>query len=667
MELSVLKGIGKARLAVLQAAGITTMKELLMVLPIDYRDTTTQQDVASLRAGQHACIEVLVDSVPRLQYVKKLSIVRIKVSDQTGSILLVWFNQPWMAKQIKKNDTLLLYGKVQQYRGALCILNAEKITEKAILPRYPAIANFPQKTFAGLMHQAADEIDILFDESLPEKIRTEYNLCGKKEAIREAHFPTSAHRLATAQRRIGFENLLLYQIAVRMLSEERKTGIKVAIPNEMQSAFLRALPFTLTEAQTEVLRDIEHDLASGQAMNRLVQGDVGSGKTVVAFAAANYIVKAGMQCALMAPTEVLARQHLLSAERILAPLGIRCGLLMGGMRSKERKEALAAIASGEWQLIIGTHALISESVQYQNLGLVITDEQHRFGVRQRKLLSDKGTSDASPHVLVMSATPIPRTLALILYGDLDVSVINALPPGRTPVQTRIVPEGKRNELYQYMVAAVKRGEQTYYVCPLVEESEATEAKSAMDMYRDLSSGALKGLRLGLTYGAQPQEEKEKTLRLFSQGEIDILVATTVIEVGIDVPNATIMVIENADRFGLSQLHQLRGRVGRGKKESWCFLLGEANERLKTLCETNDGFIIAQKDLDLRGPGEFLGTRQHGRIAPESYGVHDLLLIEETKNCAQRLMTDPILGKERGALQREALVRYQKALQNAAMN
>ena len=378
--------------------------------------------------------------------------------------------------------------------------------------------------------------------------------------------------------------------------------------------------------------------------------------------------QAGYQCALMAPTEILARQHLESARKILEPLGISCGLLLGGMKAKERREALESIASGQWQAVIGTHALISEGVEYKNLGLVVTDEQHRFGVRQRRLLSKKAAeNEAAPNELVMSATPIPRTLALVLYGDLDLSVVDELPPGRTPVKTRLVPEEKRDGLYDFIRREAAQGRQTYIVCPLVEESEQIDARSAQETYAELCTGPLSDLRLGLTFGEQDAAEKDETIRRFAQGELDVLVSTTVIEVGVNVPNATVMVIENADRFGLSQLHQLRGRVGRGAEESWCFLMAAPNERLKTLCETGDGFRIAQKDLELRGPGDFLGTRQHGdTLIPGMALGADVQMLEETSNCLKWLRS-PGYEEEWEQVKQSAQAAFSQVMDEIAMN
>lgn len=667
MDLSELKGVGRTRRQSLRNAGIDSIKDLLDFLPVSYRDTSSSVSVKDLVEGREACIEGWIKTAPQLRYLKGLSIVQAQYTDGDDSLRLTWFNQPWMARQYRKDEAVILYGRVQNYGGTLCMLNPQKVEAKQLTPRYATIEGIPGKVFANLVAQVLDQIEDCFPETLPSSVLEKYGLCAKRDAILQAHCPADRATLAMAQRRIGFENLMLYQLAVRLMRKSDVPGRTLNATLKDLDAFRAAMPFALTRAQNKTLTEILRDLTGGRSMNRLLQGDVGSGKTAVAFGAVYLAFLNGMQCAMMAPTEILARQHLATAEKLLTPMGIRCGLILGGMRVKERREALSKAESGEWHLVIGTHALISESVTFHNLGLVITDEQHRFGVRQRKTLGDKAEGDMQPHVLVMSATPIPRTLALILYGDLDVSTIDTMPPGRTPVQTRIVPESKRDQLYHFIREAAMRGEQTFLVCPLVEESDVSEGKNAIDMYEGLRTGALKDLRLGLTYGSQMRNEKEETIARFSRGETDVLVSTTVIEVGVDVPGATIMVIEDANRFGLSQLHQLRGRVGRSSKASWCFLLGEPNERLTTLCATNDGFVIAQKDLDLRGPGEFLGTRQHGRIAPEAYGVTDIMLIEETRACVDNIVALPSESAERRQLEQAALDKYRAALENAAMN
>lgn len=443
----------------------------------------------------------------------------------------------------------------------------------------------------------------------------------------------------------------------------------IPLTEDAPEAFWRTMPFPPTGAQKRVLHEIADDLRCTRAMSRLVQGDVGCGKTALAFGAIAMVCKAGYQAAMMAPTEILARQHYESARKMLEPLGIRCGLLIGSLRAKVKREAHAACEEGAWDAVFGTHALISEGVKYHRLGLVVTDEQHRFGVRQRSTLQEKGAkAQKAPHVLVMSATPIPRTLALILYGDLDVSVVDELPPGRTPVKTRVVPDEKRDGMYGFLRGEIARGRQGYVVCPLVEDSEMLEdVRSAQATYEELVSGVLHGLRVGLTWGAQPADEKAQVLADFAAGQLDVLVSTTVIEVGVNVPNASVMIIENAERYGLSQLHQLRGRVGRGTAESWCFLLAGENERLRILTETNDGFLVAQKDLELRGPGDLMGTRQSGEMMADFLLDGDVKLLEEAANCMKKLRNDASLAAERAAVEQTALMHYGEKLAQVALN
>ena len=419
-----------------------------------------------------------------------------------------------------------------------------------------------------------------------------------------------------------------------------------------EAFFWENVPFSPTAAQRRVLHEISEDLKREQAMSRLVQGDVGCGKTIIAFGAIYLTVKQGYQAAMMAPTDILARQHYENALSILRPLGISCELLTGNTKAAERRRILNAIKDHTCQAIFGTHALISAGVKYDKLGLVITDEQHRFGVRQRSALQNKGISEGRvPHVLVMSATPIPRTMALILYGDLKISIIDELPPGRKPVRTRLVPADRRKEMYRFLRDIVRKGQQAYIVCPLVEDSEKLhEMKSARSLYTELISEELKDIRVGLTWGNQNSEEKDETLRLFSDGKLDVLIATTVIEVGVNVPNATVMIIENAERYGLSQLHQLRGRIGRGSNESWCFLLSESTNKLHILCETNDGFLIAQKDLELRGHGDLMGTRQSGEEIQKIIGRGDTILLNEVQNCVNELEINPVYHNERIAIE-----------------
>jgi len=667
MELKDLKGLGKMRLAALEKAGIRTLYDLLMSLPHTYRDTSVITPLAEIQEGTPCCVSGYLKATPKLAHFRGISRVTATLCDETGKLPLIWYNQPWVKDQLSDEEELLLYGKPERDKSGRLHMNSPRREKtQALIPEYTPPSGFPAKVFADLIQQALTELDACCPESLPRSIRLQHQLCERNFALRQIHAPENRDMLALAQRRLAFEQLLLYQAALSLLRGTPGKAQPVNSTDADIDRFWQAMPFPPTAAQARVLREILSDMQRSTAMRRMVQGDVGCGKTAIAFGAIYICSLSGRQSALMAPTEILARQHYEGAQKLLEPLGIKCGLLLGGMKTKERREALAAIKSGAWQLVIGTHALLSEGVEYHDLALAVTDEQHRFGVRQRQLLSKKAQEDHEPHVLVMSATPIPRSLALILYGDLELSVVDELPPGRTPVQTRIVPERKRDGLYGFVMNEARAGRQTYIVCPLVEESDMISAVSAQEMYADLSNGPLSSLRIGLTYGAQDAAEKEKTLSAFSAGELDVLVSTTVIEVGVNVPNATVMIIENADRFGLSQLHQLRGRVGRGAKESWCFLMAEPNERLTTLCSTNDGFVIARKDLEMRGPGEFLGTRQHGESMFAGMQM-DAQLIEETQKCIRQLERDPALADDLRLVHESARQLFAAHLQQVALN
>lgn len=665
--LSELSGLGKIRLQALNAAGIFSLRDLLYFLPSGYRDTTCPTPIAQLVPGQAAAVMGAFKENPRLNRFRGMTTVTATLLDESGSIPCVWYNQPWLQKQLAGTGEVLLYGRMEVKNGRRIFMNPIRETAPGITPVYKALAGLPGKVMREVMAQALQEADACCPETLPNSLRLRYALCEKNFAIRQAHFPLGMEELRMARRRLAFEQALMYLAGISLLSRPREDGIPMGIASDWQEAFWQALPFAPTGAQRRVLAQAAADMAKSQPMARLVQGDVGCGKTAIAFGALYLAARAGFQGALMAPTEILARQHYESARALLEPLGITCGLLLGGMKVKTRREALEAIHTGAWQVTIGTHALISQGVSYHRLGLVVTDEQHRFGVRQRSALADKGVRP--PHVLVMSATPIPRTLALILYGDLDVSVVDELPAGRRPVTTRLVPEAKRAGLYEFLRKELAKGRQAYVVCPLVEESEAlADLKNAQSQYNELVKGPLKGFSVGLTYGKQPPEEKEQVLAAFARGETQALVATTVIEVGVNVPNATVMIIEDAQRFGLSQLHQLRGRVGRGSQESWCFLLAEPNPRLRTLCQTNDGFVIAQKDLELRGPGEMLGTRQHGLpLMPGVMLDGDVKLLEQAQTCIQALRTDPSLVGERRAVEAAAADFMKDGMTRVALN
>ena len=526
-----------------------------------------------------------------------------------------------------------------------------------IAPIYASVPGVGQKPLRDAVELLLSEYDE--PDPLPGALRARWGLMDRREALYQAHFPQDMDRLARAKDALAFEELLLFQAAVAGAAGERREAKPLAIEDAWIDDFLRALPYEPTRAQRRAIDEVATDMRRPRAMARMVQGDVGCGKTAIALCALYLCARAGGQGALMAPTEILATQHLQSAVELLAPLGVTCGLVTGRMSAAERRRAREAIASGEWQVVIGTHALISEGVEFADLRLAITDEQHRFGVRQRTRLEDMG---AAPHVLVMSATPIPRTLSLVLYGDLDISAVDEMPPGRTPVATRIVPEEKREGLYGFLRAQAAQGAQAYVVCPLVggEDDLGGETRSATEVCRELTR-ALAPLRVALAHGRMGKAEKEETLGKFYAGEIDVLVATTVIEVGVNVPNASVMVIEGAERFGLAQLHQLRGRVGRGKRESWCFLMAEPNERLRTLAATSDGFAIAQKDLELRGAGEFFGTRQHGEPQlPAVMLSGDGRLLARARDAFLELEREPELAGERLAVHRAAAARFDRS-------
>lgn len=668
MELSMLKGIGPTRLESLRAMGIDSLRDLLCYLPVRYEDRT-QVVPCALAQGGEVLVEGIVLDKPKLSRFNGMTKITATLQDASGKLPLVWYNQPWVCQQLPVGQEIMFFGRMVLKNGRRALQNPQQVTEKSILPVYKAVKGIPAKTFRSMMQTALTQVDDCCPETLPRELRLRHGLCERNFAIRQAHFPDNLENLRLARRRLAFEQMLMYQAALGMLRRHQEDGFPMSIGQDATEIFWRQMPFPPTGAQKRVLEEIAADLRRNRAMSRLVQGDVGCGKTALAFGAMAMTCGAGYQSAMMAPTEILARQHFESAKAMLEPMGISCGLLIGSMKAKEKKAAHQAIATGQWQAVFGTHALISEGVTYQHLGLVVTDEQHRFGVRQRSILQEKGQENQrAPHVLVMSATPIPRTLALILYGDLDVSVVDELPPGRTPVRTRVVPEGKRSGMYGFLRQQVAAGRQAYVVCPLVEDSEAIEnVRSARTTFDSLSKGELAGLRVGLTWGAQPADEKAEVLRQFYAGEMDVLVSTTVIEVGVSVPNATVMIIENAERFGLSQLHQLRGRVGRGSAESWCFLLAEDNERLRTLCSTNDGFVVAQKDLELRGPGDLMGTRQSGEMLAGFLLDGDVRLLEEASRCMKELREQPQLIEQRQAVEREAALYYRDKLSHVALN
>lgn len=638
MRLAELKGVGKARLEALERAGLERAEQLLWRLPESYTDYDDRCEVASLASGRRCAFLARIKSVSTAR-VRGATRVVAKVFDQTGEVACVWFQQPYRARQLEVGAVQLFCGLVTRYRGVAEVVSPRVLPADThgIEPVYAPIRDIPPKTYAGLVRQVLDA-GLPLEDDLPAAIRQRFSLLPQAEALRSIHFPESREALERAMRAFSFRDLLFFALAVRRKRLGPGMGFAMKANLAVVQPFLDSLPYALTGAQERVLRQALSDMESDAPMARLVEGDVGCGKTVIALALLYCAFENGLQGALMAPTEVLAHQHAEEARKLLGPLGVRVALLTGSLRAAQKRETLRAIEAGEADLIVGTHALIMGGVQYRRLGLVVTDEQHRFGVRQRLALERKGQA---PHVLVMSATPIPRTMALVLYGEMDVSVVDELPPGRKPVATRIVPERKREGLYGFLRATVEAGQQIYVVCPLVEESEAVDAASAERTAKDLAA-ALPGAKVELLHGRMKGAEKEAILDRFAAGETQVLVSTTVIEVGVNVPNATVMVVEDAERFGLAQLHQLRGRVGRGEKASWCFLMADRpTARLRALTETNDGFVIAKKDLELRGPGELLGTRQSGMADERTLALFsDVSLLPEIQALADEVYAAP---------------------------
>ncbi len=641
MKLGDLEGIGPVRLESLRAMGIVSLRDLLFTLPIRYEDHHTVFPCKTNRPGS-ILVEGLFQDSLKASYFHGISRVQGTIHDSSGKLSVCWYNEPWIAKQIRPGEPVRLYGRLNIKDGRRTLQNPRIVTDSGWIPVYRAIKGFPAKSFRKLIENALEHLEDTCPETLPQGFRLNNRLCELNFALREAHFPSSMVSLEIARRRLSYERILVYLLYVAVSGKTRRASCPFSTDLNQQQIYWASLPFEATSAQRKVLSEIAEDLNGNRAMARLVQGDVGSGKTAVAFGSVYLSYLSGFQSSMMAPTEILASQHFESARKILEPLGVRCRLLTGSTKARERKQILSELSDGSCHAVFGTHALISRDVNYNKLGLVITDEQHRFGVNQRTALEQKGMTGVgfSPHVLVMSATPIPRSLALILYGDLDISVINELPKGRQPVKTRLVPEFKREDMYRFLRSEIQKGRQAYVVCPAVEDSEnADELRSVKAVFESLQASELKGLRIAMTWGGQKSAEKERVLGDFSRGECDILVSTTVIEVGINNPNASIMIIENAERFGLSQLHQLRGRVGRGTEESWCFLLSDSSEKLDTLCRTNDGFIISRKDLELRGPGDLIGTRQSGDAENVLFSA-DMRLLEEVSSAVRRLTRDP---------------------------
>ena len=644
-----LKGVGEKRAALFGRLSIHTVGDLLRHFPRAYEDWSQTVPIASAPAGENCCIRATALTDPQEHYIRKgMVLYKFTVSDGVSGMQVTLFNNKYAAARVRRGGEYLLFGAVTS--GYNRYEMASPLIEEAgeggrIRPIYPQTEGLNSRAIEKAVASALSAVT-LAEDPLPPGILKAYHLCTAAYAYRNIHFPENGEAREIARRRLVFEELLVLQLGlIRMKGRRREAGLRVY--RDVTEEFFRLLPFAPTGAQRRALADCLRDMADGHAMSRLIQGDVGSGKTAVAAGAAYTVIQNGGQAALMAPTEILAEQHARSLSELLAPAGVEVGLLTGSLSAAKKRSVREQLADGSLPLVVGTHALLSEGVAFRRLGLVITDEQHRFGVAQRARLADKGDE---PHLLVMSATPIPRTLALIVYGDLDVSVLDELPPGRQPIATYAVDTAKRERVYGFIKKHLEEGRQAYIVCPLVEEGEETGDLAAATAYiESLKHTVLADYPVGLLHGRMKGAEKEAVMTAFARGEIPLLVSTTVIEVGVDVPNATLMVVENADRFGLAQLHQLRGRVGRGRYASSCILISdaqneEARHRLQVMCRTNDGFVIADEDLKQRGPGDFFGNRQHG--LPQMHiadMMSDTRQLTQAREAAQRVLAaDPDL-------------------------
>ena len=633
---TILKGVGAVKAKQLENLNIFTLRDLICHFPRGYEDRTQLRTIDHLEVDVPACFKAMVMNTPRTSHIRKgLDITKVQVADHTGRLNLTFFNNKYVSENLQYGREYIFYGAVSGdfigYNMTNPIfesLDSPPVTTRRVMPIYPLTAGLTNAAMLKLVRQALAICDPPA-EILPESVRREYGILGADRAYQAIHEPQSMAEAEMAKKRLIFEEFFVFSAGLSLMRAARAEKKCAPYENLELRPFLASLPFTLTGAQSRAIGDVLTDFRKGAPMNRLVQGDVGSGKTMVAAAAAYCAANNGRQSALMAPTEILAEQHYHSLQKIFGPLGISVALLTGSMTAKEKRLVREQLALGEIQVAVGTHALITDSTQFNNLGLVIADEQHRFGVAQRSKLSAKGED---VHLLVMSATPIPRTLALLMYGDLEVSILNELPPGRESVDTFLVNESYRPRINAFIRKHVSEGHQCFVVCPAVEENEDLGIKAATVWADTLQQTVFPDLRIALLHGQMKGIEKEMAMASFARGEADVMVATTVIEVGVDVPNATLMVIEDADRFGLSQLHQLRGRVGRGKAKSYCILTSrnrnpETLQRLKAFCKTTDGFKIAEEDLKIRGPGDFFGSRQSGlptfRVANLSYDLTTL--------------------------------------------
>lgn len=654
-----IKGVGPNRVKLLNLLGIYTIEDLISYYPRAYQDRSKIKKIEELQEGEEALIEaVTLSGVSTFKLRRNMSVSKVQVQDDTGRCLITWFNQDYIKSTIHAKEKYKFYGKVTKKIGQTEMTSpvfdkeGENKNTGKIIPVYPTTKKLSENAIRQAIENALMLVENELEDNLPEYIKKEYELENLETAVKQIHFPTDFNSLTEARKRLVFEELLTFQLALLSLKNQYDNeirGIKYSKQVKM-SDVINILPFKLTKAQLKVLEEIDQDMESDKPMNRLLQGDVGSGKTVVAMISAYKAVKSGYQVALMAPTTILASQHIVNFNKILNQFGIKCELLVSSLTKKQKNIVLDKLKNGEIDIIIGTHALLQENVEFKKLGLVVTDEQHRFGVKQRSIIAGKGNN---PDILVMTATPIPRTLAIIVYGDLDISVIDELPPNRKKIDTVAVKENMSDRIISFIKKNVDEGRQAYIVCPFVDENEEMEdVKSVEKLAESYKDEIFKDYKVEILHGKMKPKEKDKIMKDFKENKISILISTTVIEVGVDVPNANIMVIENAERFGLAQLHQLRGRVGRGEYKSYCILKynsnsGRVRERMKIMTETEDGFKIAEKDLELRGAGEFFGTRQHGLPEFKIANIfEDIKILKQVQELALKIeMQDAKLEKE----------------------